>query len=127
MKHLRTFESYESPTGREEMINHLCNCGWQKHELEDKQEEELEDMCKKTPSEVSEKRWISDAIKRPGYLRKKLHKEKGEKISQEEIGNELSILKKKDRDREKPGLQLSASDRRKQKQLILAKTLKRMK
>ena len=69
---------------------------------------------------------IADAIKRPGDLRRKLHKSKGEKISGEEISSELSKLKKKDKDKEKPGLQLSASDRRKQKQLVLAKTLKGM-
>lgn len=130
MKYLKTFESYESPMNREEMINHLCNCGWEKHELEDKHEEELADMCREVPSEISEAKsdkWIADAIKRPGALRRKLHKGKGEKISGEEISSELSKLKKKDKDKEKPGLQLSASDRRKQKQLVLAKTLKEMK
>jgi hypothetical protein len=129
MKHLKTFESYEAPMSKEEMISHLCNCGWEKHELEDKHEEELAAMCKEVPSEMSEAKsdkWIADAIKRPGALRRKLHKEKGEKISGEEISSELSKLKKKDKDKEKPGLQLSASDRRKQKQLVLAKTLKGM-
>jgi len=129
MKHLKTFESYESPMSKEEMISHLCNCGWEKHELEDKHEEELAAMCKEVPSEMSEAKsdkWIANAIKRPGALRRKLHKEKGEKISGEEISAELSKLKKKDKDKEKPGLQLSASDRRKQKQLVLAKTLKGM-
>ena len=130
MKYLKTFESYESPMNREEMINHLCNCGWEKHELEDKHEEELVDMCREVPSEMSESKsdkWIADAIRRPGALRRKLHKGKGEKISEEEISSELSKLKKKDKDKEKPGLQLSVSDRRKQKQLVLAKTLKGMK
>jgi len=130
MKHLKTFESYEAPMSKEEMISHLCNSGWEKHELEDKHEEELEAMCKEVPSEMSEAKkdkWIADAIKRPGALRRKLHKGKGEKISGEEISSELSKLKKKDKDKEKPGLQLSASDRRKQKQLVLAKTLKGMK
>lgn len=130
MKHLKTFESYDAPMSKEEMIQHLCNCGWEKHELEEKHESELAEMCKETPSEMSEaksEKWIQDAIKRPGSLRKKLHKGKGEKISSDEIADELSKLKKKDKDKEKPGLQLSASDRRKQKQLVLAKTLKGMK
>ena len=77
MIHLKTFESYEAPMSREEMISHLCNSGWEKHELEDKQEEELEAMCKEVPSEMSEAKkdkWIADAIKRPGALRRKLHK-----------------------------------------------------
>ena len=56
-------------------------------------------------------------------------REKGEdeKISDEEINAELSKLKKKDKDKEKPGLQLSKSDRTKQKRLVLAKTLKGLK
>ena len=72
-------------------------------------------------------KWIADAIKRPGALRKKMHKAKGEKISKKELDSELAALKKKDKDKKKPGLQLSASDRRKQKQLVLAKTLKGLK
>lgn len=130
MKYLKTFESYETPMSKEEMIQHLCNHGYEKHELEEKDESELAEMCKETPSEVSEakgEKWIQDAIKRPGALRRKLKKGKGEKISSEEIRGELSKLKKKDRDKDKPGLQLSPSDRRKQKQLVLAKTLKGMK
>lgn len=71
--------------------------------------------------------WIKDAIKSPGALRRTLKKGKGEKISKEEISAELSKLKKKDKDKEKPGLQLNKSDRRKQKRLVLANTLKEMK
>ena len=130
MKYLKTFESYESPMDKEEMINHLCSFGWKKHELEDKHESELSDMCRETPSKMSEsksEKWIQDAIKRPGALRKKLKKSEGEKISSDEISHELSKLKKKDKDKEKPGLQLSNSDRRKQKQLVLARTLKGLK
>jgi hypothetical protein len=33
--------------------------------------------------------WIKDAIKKPGSLRKSLHKNKGEKISNIEIDSEL--------------------------------------
>jgi hypothetical protein len=56
-----------------------------------------------------------------------MKKGESEKISMEEIADELSDLKKKDKDKEKPGLQLSATDRRKQKQLVLARTLKNFK
>lgn len=73
------------------------------------------------------KKWIQDAIKRPGSLRRKLKKEKGEKISSSEIDSELQALKAKDRDKDKPGLQLSKRDRSKQKQLVLAKTLRKLK
>ncbi len=130
MRYLKTFESYEIPMSREEMIQHLCNFGYEEHELDEKDESELVEIFKKYPSEVSESKgdkWIQDAIKRPGALRRKLKKSEGEKISSEEIRGELSKLKRKDKDKNKPGLQLSASDRRKQKQLVLAKTLKGMK
>jgi len=79
---------------------------------------------------ISEKgdKWIQDVIKRPGALRKKLRKGKGEKISKEEINSELSKLKKKDKDKSKPGVQgLSKSDLTKFRQLGLAKTLKGLK
>jgi hypothetical protein len=69
-------------------------------------------------------KWISDAIKRPGSLRRKMRKAKGDKISAKEIDSELSALRAKDRDRDLPGLQLGKSDRRKHKQLVLAKTLR---
>ena len=79
---------------------------------------------------ISEKgdKWIQDAIKRPGALRKNLGKKKGEKISKGEISSELSKLKKKDKDKSKPGVQgLSKSDLAKFRQLGLAKTLKGLK
>ena len=78
-------------------------------------------------TEEKGEKWIQDAIKKPGSLRKSMKKGEGEKISDEEINAELSKLKKKDKDKEKPGLQLSKSDRTKQKRLVLAKTLKGMK
>jgi hypothetical protein len=70
-------------------------------------------------------KWISDAIKRPGALRRKMRKAKGEKITKKEIDSELAALRRKDRDKDQPGLQLGATDRRKHKQLVLAKTLRR--
>ena len=73
-----------------------------------------------------EKNWIKDAIKKPGALRKSLHKKKGEKISKSEINSELSKLKSKDRDPEKPGTQLGKRDAKKFKRLNLAKTFKSM-
>lgn len=78
-------------------------------------------------TEEKDEKWIKDAIKKPGALRKSMKKGEGEKISDEEINTELSKLKKKDKDKEKPGLQLSKTDRTKQKRLVLAKTLKGMK
>ena len=126
MKHLKTFESYES-SNREEMIGKLCNCGWERHELEDIHEEELQKMCWEAEGHeegVTESKWIQDAIKSPGSLRRSMRKKKGEKISSTEINSELSKLRKKDKDKDKPGVQLGGSDAKKYKRLNLAKTLR---
>lgn len=76
-------------------------------------------------SQISEQNWIQDDIKRPGSLRKSLKKKRGQKITNSDIGKEMSKLRKKDKDSDKPGIQgLNKSDLRKLKQLNLAKTLK---
>lgn len=73
------------------------------------------------------KKWIGDALRRPGALRKKLGKKKGEKITLAEIGDQLAKLNRKDKDPKKKGVQLSKKDSRTKKQLNLAKTLKSFK
>lgn len=79
-------------------------------------------------SEEKGEKWIQDAIKRPGALRKKLGKKGKEKISKGEIEDELSKLKRKDKDPKKSGVQgLSKRDLTKLRQLNLAKTLKGLK
>jgi hypothetical protein len=79
-------------------------------------------------SEEKGEKWIQDAIKRPGALRKKLGKKGEEKISKGEIEEELSKLKKKDKDPKKSGVQgLSKRDLSKLRQLNLSKTLKSLK
>jgi hypothetical protein len=79
-------------------------------------------------SEEKGEKWIQDAIKKPGSLRKKLNKKGEEKISKGEITDEISKLKKKDKDPKKSGVQgLSKKDLTKLRQLNLAKTLKGMK
>jgi hypothetical protein len=80
-----------------------------------------------TELEYESKKWIQDAIKRPGSLRRRMRKKAGEKISKGEIDSELQALMSRDKDREKPGLQLSKRDSRKHKQLVLARTLKGLK
>ena len=174
MKHLKTFESWGNKMSKEEMVDYLCNCGWDMNDLHDKSEEELQVMCdESSPMEESfgmgkeemmeylcrcgyplkdlmsmteedlhtmcmetgsqgmtEKKgekWIADAIKKPGALRKKMGKKEGEKISDAEIDAELAKLHKKDKDPDKKGDQLSKKDAEKKKQLTLAKTLKGMK
>ncbi len=128
MKNIKTFESFsESVCGsREEMIDDLCSKGWDYSELEMMSDYELEQICGDTTMkyEAKKDKWIQDAIKSPGSLRGKMKKKKGEKISSEEIDMEISKLKKKDRDPDKPGAQLSPRDAKKYKQLNLAKTLK---
>jgi hypothetical protein len=72
-------------------------------------------------------KWIQDAIKKPGSLRKSLKKKKDEKITTSEINDEISKLKEKDKDPSKKGVQgLSKRDLDKFKKLNLAKTLKSM-
>lgn len=72
-------------------------------------------------------KWIQDAIKHPGALRKSMKKNKDEKISSSEIESELSKLRKKDKDPKKPGTQLGKKDATKKRRLELAKTLRSLK
>lgn len=74
-----------------------------------------------------EEKWIQDAIKSPGALRKKLNKGKDEKITMKDINDKIKELDKKDKDPKKKGSQLSKSDAKLKKQLVLAKTLKKLK
>jgi len=132
MKHLKTFESFESQMSREEMCDYLCQCGYDMSQLEECPMEELQAMCwgemEATPmGEAKKEKWIADAIKEPGALRKKMGKKEGEKISKAEIDAELAKLHKKDKDPNKKGDQLSKSDAKKKKELTLAKTLKGLK
>lgn len=96
--------------------------------LNAKEEENSQSEIEPTSElEYESKRWIQDAIKRPGSLRRKLHKKKGEKITNSEIDSELQALRGRDKDKKKSGLQLSKRDRSKHRQLTLAKTLRNMK
>jgi hypothetical protein len=75
-------------------------------------------------NEEAGNKWIKDAIKNPGSLKKSLGKKEGEKISKSEISDEISKLKKKDKDSSKEGIQgLSKKDLTKFRRLNLAKTL----
>lgn len=78
-------------------------------------------------NEKKGEKWIQDAIKNPGALKKSLGKKEEEKISKKEIEAELKKLKAKDKDPKKPGAQLDKKDATKKKQLELAKTLKSLK
>ena len=78
-------------------------------------------------NEAKGEKWIQDAIKNPGALKKSMGKKEGEKISKSEINAELSKLKAKDKDPKKPGAQLGKKDATKKRRLELAKTLRSMK
>lgn len=78
-------------------------------------------------NEEKKDKWIQDAIKKPGALKKSLGKDKDEKITKAEIEKELSKLKAKDKDKKKPGTQLDKKDATKKRRLELAKTLKSLK
>ena len=68
-------------------------------------------------NEKKSEKWIQDAIKNPGSLKKSLGKKE----------DELKKLKAKDKDPKKPGAQLDKKDATKKRQLELAKTLKSLK
>jgi hypothetical protein len=79
-------------------------------------------------NEEKSEKWIKDAIKKPGSLRKSMKKKEGEKIKSSEIDSELQALKGKDKDKSKKGVQgLSKKDLTKYRRLNLAKTLKGLK
>ena len=79
-------------------------------------------------NEEKKDKWIKDAIKKPGSLRKSLNKKEGEKITKGEIDSELQALRGKDKDPKKKGVQgLSKNDLAKYRKLNLAKTLKSLK
>ncbi len=78
-------------------------------------------------NEAKGEKWIQDAIKNPGALKKSMGKKEDEKISKSEINAELAKLKAKDKDPKKPGAQLGKKDATKKRRLELAKTLSSMK
>lgn len=91
-------------------------------------ESELISMIERIVNEVKGEKWIQKAIKKPGSLKKSMGKGGEEKISTSELDKEMSKLKKKDTNPEKPGVQgLSKSDLTKFKRINLAKTLKKLK
>jgi hypothetical protein len=77
--------------------------------------------------EDKKKEWISDAIKKPGALKKELGKDEDEKLTKKEIAKEIKELEKKDKDPKKKGTQLDEKDATKKRRLELAKTLKSLK
>ena len=54
MRHLKKFESFDNKMSTEEMIQQLCNFGWERQELEMMTDQELEELCSEVPAEMSE-------------------------------------------------------------------------
>ena len=88
---IKKFENYMS---REEMCQSLCRCGYNMSELEECSNQELEEMCRNEEEENNShnhnmtqeakgEKWIKDAIKKPGSLRKSLKKKEGENVGDE--------------------------------------------
>ena len=68
-------------------------------------------------------KWIQGAIKNPGALREKMGAKEGENIPKEKISSKISQLEKEGEGDKK----LSAAKRTMLKQLVLARTLGKMK
>lgn len=54
MRNLLTFESFDNKMSTEEMIQQLCNFGWERQELENMSDKELAELCSEVPAEMSE-------------------------------------------------------------------------
>jgi hypothetical protein len=67
--------------------------------------------------------WIKDVPMKKGTLRKEMGKKKGEEITAKELAKSEAKLKKKDKDKKKPGLQLNTKDAKTHKRNVLAKNL----
>lgn len=63
---IRKFESFDLRLSKEEMVQKLCNYGWEKDELEMMDDSELQDMCKSLPDEMSES--VNEHQKHQNYM-----------------------------------------------------------
>lgn len=124
MSFIKKFENFE-----EEKENEVCQkCGEENCKCSGRTSEEENNEDEDMNESKSKSKWIKDAIKKPGSLRKSLNKKEGEKISKNEIDSELQALRGKDKDPKKKGVQgLSKNDLAKYRKLNLAKTLKGLK
>ena len=72
-------------------------------------------------------KWIGGAVEHEGSLRKRFGLKDDEKVTTSLITKEIEKLEKKDKDKDKPGIQgLTKSDLKLLKKLNLAKTLAKM-
>jgi hypothetical protein len=119
IKKFESFDKEETCMGCQEPIEQCM--------FYDEKEWEKDEILGEEDEFNEKKNWIKDAIKHPGALKKSLGKKDDEKISKSEINAELSKLKAKDKDKNKPGTQLDKKDATKKRRLELAKTLSKLK
>jgi len=131
MKNIQKFENFFTSTkdSKKEEVDSEYETYYSSDDNDNNDDENSEIVDSDLDSQnESKKNWIKDAIKKPGSLRKSLKKKKDEKISTTEINDEIKKLRKKDKDKSKPGIQgLSKKDLTKFRKLTLAKTLKGLK
>ena len=68
MKYVKKFESFDNKMSTEEMIQHLCNHGWERKELEMLSDKELSEMCSELPAEMSESKSIREHYEQENYM-----------------------------------------------------------
>ena len=68
MRFVKKFESFDNEMSKEEMIQKLCNFGWERQELEMMSDNELSDMCSELPAEMSESKSIREHYEKENYM-----------------------------------------------------------
>lgn len=71
-------------------------------------------------NEAKKEKWISKLDMKKGALKKEMGKEE---LTAADLAKKEKGLKKKDKDKKKPGLQLSKKDAKTRKRIVLAKNL----
>jgi len=114
MKYLKKFESWELPMSKEDMISHLCMCGWSEDELMDKSDDELHIMCNEVEAKEESYGMTADEMReylcRCGYPLKELMSK-----NEDELGYMCMELGSKE-----------AGDLKVEEKKTLSKTSKRM-
>ena len=68
MRYVRKFESFDNKMSTEEMIQQLCNHGWERQELEMMSDKELAEICSEVPEEMSESKYIRENDEQKNYM-----------------------------------------------------------
>lgn len=68
MRYIRKFESFDNKMSTEEMIQQLCNHGWERQELEMMSDKELAEICSEVPEEMSESKYIRENDEQKNYM-----------------------------------------------------------